>query len=154
MCTFSPHICDPLCLSECCLLPLSPFQTHTHTDTNMHTHADMQTHTSFCVCFLQSVSHTHTNAQIHMHTSLLNLKTWSSLPRSTAPWFQLEPVTYKSQGQCSSSRAIFQMLWQKPGSQVFLFLPGIKHDDHLLMKLDLEVKFIICHVLSFNFEFM
>lgn len=30
-----------------------------------------------------------------------------------------------------------------------LFVPGIKHDDHLL-----KVKFIICHVLSFNFRFM
>lgn len=144
MCTFSLHICDLLCLHELGLLCLSPSQNHTHTGTQTqicrHTllSAVCVAHTHICTCTLPS------------STSKLCLP----LPHSTTLWFQLEPVTYESRGLRFSSRAIFQIQQQQAGSQAVLFLPGIKHDAYLLMKLDLEVKFIICHVLGFNFQFM
>ena len=92
---------------------------------------------------------------MHIHTLLFNLRTWFSLP----PLYHSVGLTWT---WCICvSRAAFQLkscfpiaaVAVRKSSQVLL-PPKITHGDHLLMRIHLDVKFIICHVLSFKFEFM
>lgn len=107
------------------LLPLSSSRTHE----NMCTQAD----THFCVSHF-------TQTEIHMHTWDLG----SSLPPLPPHHSAVSTWTCVSHGLRSNPpRAILfpppQKKTQQPGSRVVAFLPGIKHDHHLLMKSDLEV---------------
>lgn len=116
----------------------------------LHLRRARSRHTLLSAFTFPFLSHTHTHRRTCTRTRTLK----TSVPSPALPLcgFNLNLLHMSLKGCAPAQEPFFQI--QQPGRQVVPFLPGIKHDDHLLMKLDLEAKFIICHVLGFNFEFM